>query len=230
MSWIDQKLTLYGRLESGSVAVEALMVEMGLDFDLVEVPKVEELHPKSGTKVPDWFLNINPMGGIPTIVFGDHRLDQPVPAAQVLTESSAMMLALGDTARAKSAGLFVPGPEDQARLSYLRWMSFFAASVYPNDLMYFYSDRWTNNSTANAEIKARAKIRQIQQMTLVQNYLGDRPFLLGAQISPLDFYAAMFCSWSWAWIEGGDFPKIHRYCETIFNRPKSKAIWEKHAG
>ena len=159
---------------------------------------------------------------------GDHSPDQPVPPDQVLTESSAMMLALGDTARARAAGLFVPGPEDQARLSYLRWMSFFAATVYPDDLAYFYNERWTSNSAANAEIKARAKNRLSHQITIVQKFLGDKPYLLGAQISPLDFYAAMLCSWSW--IDAGAFPKIHSYCDAIFNRPKSKDIWAKHNG
>ncbi|MDI9409715.1 MAG: glutathione S-transferase family protein [Candidatus Pacebacteria bacterium] len=226
MSWIDQKITLYSRIGSGAAAVEALMVEIGLPHTVVEVEKIEGLNPKSGTTVPDWFLNINPVGGVPAMVIGEHGRDKPVPADHVLTESSAMILALGDSAKARAAGFYVPPVDDLARLSYFRWIEFLAATVYNDDLMYFYNSRWTSNPAANAEIKERAKTRLTNEIIILQNYLGDRPYLLGTQISPLDFYAAMLCSWSW--IEEGKFPKIHSYCQRIFERPKSAAIWAKH--
>ena len=229
---LDQQITLYGRLETGSASVEALLVELGVKFTLVEVEKSATPNSQTHTFVPDWFVNVNPIGQIPALVVGAHDRNRRVSNDQLVTESGAIMTLIGDAALAsgKLAGtdLFVPELHDPKRNSYMRWMYFLAASTYNNSLMYFYSDRWGETASATDFVKARAKSILLEDTKLIESALAHQPYLLGDKCSPVDFYAAMLLSWSW--VEKGQFPELRPYCESVFNRPKSKAIWTKHNG
>lgn len=72
---------------------------------------------KAEHKTPD-FLRINPMGKVPTIVYGR----TPV------TETPAIAIFLADLFRAAN---LAPALDDEARGTYLRWMIFSTAAVEP---------------------------------------------------------------------------------------------------
>jgi glutathione S-transferase len=56
-----------------ALKVRFLLAELGLDYEIVEVPRPR---PR-----PDWYLELNPAGGVPTLVDGD----------LVLSESNAIL-------------------------------------------------------------------------------------------------------------------------------------------
>lgn len=67
-------LTLYSMPASGNaLKVRFLLAELGLAYETVEVPRPR---PR-----PDWYLELNPTGGVPTLVDGDF----------VLSESNAIL-------------------------------------------------------------------------------------------------------------------------------------------
>lgn len=67
-------LTLYSMPASGNaLKVRFLLAELGLAYETVEVPRPR---PR-----PDWYLELNPAGGVPTLVDGDF----------VLSESNAIL-------------------------------------------------------------------------------------------------------------------------------------------
>lgn len=69
--------TLYSRISSGSAAVEALFAELGVEFELREMPR------NSDGSTPETLLNVNPLGKIPVLRLPDNSL---------MTESAAMLI------------------------------------------------------------------------------------------------------------------------------------------
>src|SRR5262245_13020025 len=75
-------LTLYTMPASGNaLKVRFLLAELGLAYEPVEVPRPR---PR-----PDWYLELNPAGGVPTLVDGDF----------VLSESNAILRYLAQRER-----------------------------------------------------------------------------------------------------------------------------------
>jgi len=106
-------LTHYHAPRSRSTSILWLFEELGqppherIDLSLA----------KGDHKTP-WYMAINPMGKVPTIVHGE----------TVITESAAIALYLADLF--PQAGL-APAIGDTARGTYLRWMIFNQAAVEP---------------------------------------------------------------------------------------------------
>ena len=72
---------LYARPGAGSAAVEALLAECGIAFEIIDV-----LRGPDGT-VPQSYQQINPRAEVPTLVLSDNS---------IMTESAAMMIYLAD--------------------------------------------------------------------------------------------------------------------------------------
>ena len=105
-------LTLYGAAASGSVAVEAALTLLGLDYDLVEGATWAE------EAARDRVATSNPLRQIPTLV---------LPDGEVMTESGAILIYLADLDPA--AGL-APAPADPKRRQFLRWMLYVSSAIY----------------------------------------------------------------------------------------------------
>src|ERR1700756_1700010 len=96
-------LTLYGDLDSGNVyKVRLLLAQLGIAYRRVDTTQ------NRGEPANLEFRAINPMGKIPTIVFGDGRM---------LSEPGAILYPL-----AHDTALFPAHAWDQANV--LRWMFF----------------------------------------------------------------------------------------------------------
>ena len=107
-----QGLTVYGSAESGSVAVEAALTLLGIDYALVEGATWDEAAARERV------APINAMRQIPTLV---------LPGGEVLTESAAILIWLAD--RHPQARL-APAPQDTQRAQFLRWMVYVSAAIY----------------------------------------------------------------------------------------------------
>jgi glutathione S-transferase len=84
-------LKLYARPGAGSAAVEAILAECGVAFEIIDV-----LRGPDGF-VPQSYRQINPRAEVPTLVLPDNS---------IMTESAAMMIYLADLHPA--AGLALP--------------------------------------------------------------------------------------------------------------------------
>lgn len=203
--------TLYARENSGSVAVEALLAELGAEFRLESVQRLED------GSAPAPYLLINPRGEVPALRLLDDS---------VMTESAAIMIYLADLH--PEAGM-APSVDSQDRPKYLRWMLYFASSVYMADLRYFHSERYSTDATHAPFIKARAHEHMDRDFKIFADELGVGPFILGENFSAVDIYVAMLISW--APDLGHLFarhPNLKTYYKAVAARPLIAAIWKRN--
>src|SRR5690348_1637278 len=95
---------LYGRPGTGSVTIEAIL----------------ERSPDG--QVPEKLARLNPLGQVPVLC---------LPSGEVMTESAAMALYLGD--KHPEADL-APPPGSPGRAAYLRWLVYLATNTYMTGL------------------------------------------------------------------------------------------------
>ncbi len=194
---------LYARAGSGSAAVEALLAELGAPFELIDVPRNPD------KSIPDWFREINPRGEVPALM---------LPDGSTMTESAAMMIYLADCFPAKR---LAPDFDHPARAQYLRWMVYLAAGPYISDLRMFYPDRYSEDASHVAGIKAKAIVDLNRDFDVLAHGLGQGPYLLGTDFSAVDIYAALLISWS------DDIPKLlgrHANLKRLFGLVAARAL------
>lgn len=107
-------LTLYDASPSGNaLKVRFLLAELDLDFERIEVPLAR---PR-----PSWYLEVNPAGGIPTLVDDD----------LVLPESNAILRYLA--AREVRTDLYPEGLRERARVDRLldTWSTLVRPAIFP---------------------------------------------------------------------------------------------------
>lgn len=203
--------TLYSRPNSGSAAAEALLAELGVDYRLIEV-----LRQPDGA-FPKEFYAINPRGEVPVLRLLDDS---------IMTESAAIMIYLADLYPA--AGL-APALNSPQRPHYLRWMLYFASSVYMADLRLFYPERYSTDVTHGPAIKAKAIEHMDRDYALFASALGQGPFILGETFSAVDIYATMLVSWAPDLEElFARHPNIRLHYHAVAARPKIASVWLKN--
>jgi len=206
----DGMYKLYGATDSGSFAPQAVLEELGADYELITVALDEK-----GTRTPE-FLAINPLGQIPVLV---------LPDGTVMTESAAMVVYLADTA--PQAGL-LPAAGDTGRATALRWLFLLAANVYEADLRYYYAERYAGGPACAAEVKTAAQAHMRRTLDLVEAALDPGPFLLGERYSVVDPYLCMLGAWYPQQDELAALPRILRHRDAVRARPAVASIWDKH--
>lgn len=174
----ERPFILYGAAGSGSVAVEAALTLLGLEYQVVEAAPWGDAQAQAAAG------RYNPLGEVPTLV---------LPGGEVMTQSAAILIWLGD--RYAQAG-FSPRPEDRRRVSYLRWMSFVPGAVYWNYTVRDHPERWVSDPAAQIELKDAARRRIIEAWRAMEGELDPAPYLLGHSLSLLDVYVAVASRWT----------------------------------
>jgi glutathione S-transferase len=202
---------LYARRGAGSAAVEALLVLLGVSFDIVDVPRTE-----TGA-APAWYLALNPRGEIPAL---------QLPDGTVMTESAAMMIYLAD---AHGAAGLAPGLQTAERAQYLRWLVYMAAAPYASDLRLFYPERFSTDPSGAAAIKAKASLDLARDFEVFANEMGQGPFVLGDKMSAADLYVAMLLTWSddveTLFAKHG---KLKRLYDAVMGNAAVRKVWDRN--
>jgi glutathione S-transferase len=191
--------TIYTSPGTGAFAAEA-MLEAGKapwKRELVDTEKDE--HRSAG------YLAINPAAQIPALI---------LPDGQLMTESAAICLFLGD---AHKETKLAPQPDDPGRAAYLRWMVYLSASVYEADLRCYYSDRYTSDAKGADAVKSRAIEQMNASFAIIDEHLSRHEWLADQAMSAADIYLAMLASWH------PDIPSLKHAC------PRVAGVWEKVA-
>ena len=201
--------TLYARAGSGSAAPEAILAECGVEFRLIDVPR-------SGQAFKD-YLRINPLGKVPSLQLPDQNL---------MTESAAIVIYLADN---YSSAKLAPTLDSPLRQAYLRWILYFASSVYSNSLRYYYPARNSMDESAASGIKAKAVIDLDEDFSIFSNALGNGPYILDSVFSAADIYAAMLVSWAPdVSAVFSRHPNIKRHYDLVVVRPKINPVWKRN--
>ncbi len=166
-------MRLYAVPGWGSAIVEAMLALVGERCDIVDVEGFD----RPGA-AQERLAAVNPLRQVPTLELDD---------GEVLTETAAIALWLAE----RHAEL-APPRGTAAYRRFLRLLVWLVANVYPTFTYGDYPERWTP-SAPDALVAATDAHRERLYRWLEDQVAG--PYVLGAQPSALDCYAAVMIDW-----------------------------------
>jgi GST-like protein len=203
-----QPLKVYGAKTSGSVAVEAAMTLLGIPYEVIEAA------PWGAPEEKALLKTVNPLGQAPAVA---------LPSGEVMTESAAILIWLGDLK--PEAGL-APSPGDPVRPRYLRWMVYVPAAIYAMYLLKDDPTVWLNDPGAQDELRERAIERIKTCWKMMEASLNPSPWLLGDRFSLLDLYVTVVSRWTprRRWFAEA-CPRLDEVVRRVDAMPELKAFW-----
>jgi GST-like protein len=202
---------VWGRAGWGSAIVEAQLAWYGLPFTVEPVGDMLR-DPEARKKIED----INPLAQLPTVVMAD---------GTVMSESAAITLLLADMT---GKDTLVPGPKAVERASFLRWLVFIVANIYPT---FTYADvpaRFVEVEAAQAPfVKTLDAYRQKLWRQLDAAAAG--PWFLGERFSALDLFIAVMTRWGpkRPWFET-ETPKLYAIARRADALPELAEVWRRN--
>ncbi|WP_295988768.1 glutathione S-transferase family protein [uncultured Variovorax sp.] len=175
----EDRYTLYGAPGSGATPIHAALTLIGAQVETVDIA------PWEGDAERERVAGVNPMRQVPALV---------LPSGEVMTESAAILLWLGD--RYPEAEL-CPAPDDPLRARYLRWMVYLPAAIYSMFWVRDEPSRLVPDPAAQPAMLERTADRIAQCWQLMDSQIDEpAPYLLGEKISMLDLYVAVMSRWT----------------------------------
>ncbi|MCV6611352.1 MAG: glutathione S-transferase family protein [Amphritea sp.] len=204
-------IRVYGSLLSRARIVMAVLEQLELDYELVEVPT---LGPKS--RSPE-YRALNPTGKVPTLVDGD----------LVLWETQAILFYL-----ARKYGenkLWVDDIATEADL--YRWSLFVSNQIEAPALEMMLAVRLAKEDGADQAVIDKAASVVQRHLPVLESHLQDHPYLAGNKLTVADFHGAAVLSWpKLAGFDYTPYPAIARWLTAVLGLPAQKAIqrWQNN--
>jgi len=157
------------------MAPHFVLEEMQADFELMLVDrKTNGQHSKE-------YLSLNPIGRIPTLTEGD----------TVICESAAICLYLAER---NPKSKLVPEVGDPNRAKFLQWLMYLTNTLQTELMIYFYPEKYTTKDTET--VIANQEERLAQLLSLLDNELAGKNYLIGQSITICDYYLFMLAVWA----------------------------------
>jgi glutathione S-transferase len=162
--------TLYYSQGACSVATQVVLIELGQDYQLINVNSVEN------------FTNINPVGAVPALVENDI----------ILTEGAAIILHLLD----KHANNLL-ATEGSDRQQGVQDILFANATMHPAYGRLFFISQYIqgDNAKQDALNNAATLINKLWQVVEAKLEKGSGDFLGGKQVSAADIMLSVYSAW-----------------------------------
>ena len=203
--------TLYWEEMSGAIAPQAMFEEMGMDYEKTAVDMAAGEH-----QSPE-YLKINPTGQVPAL---------KLPGGQVIGESAAIVLLLGDK---HPHGNLVPSIGDTDRSAFLYWLLYLATSGYMTFGRYAHPERFTKDQDAIATVRLAAEEQVERLFDILEGVISGEPFFLARGYTALDIYLTMLTAWHSAREEMFKRnPKVAALCMAVENRPAYRRVMNDH--
>jgi GST-like protein len=203
---------LYGWKQTGSLAIEAALNEVGASFELRPIDTSQK------QQRTEAYRKINPRQQLPSLV---------LPDGSVMTEGAAMLQHIGDAFPERH---LIPKPGTSQRAQHDRWLFYFAVNVYEGELRKIRPRRYTVDEASSDAIRKSAEDYVARHYLLFEGQLGDGPYVFGPQFSMVDIYVWMLAQWlDIDWLRK-NCPKITRLSETVMDRPLVAPVHHKHFG
>lgn len=201
--------TLYGASSTASLVVHWLLLELGIEHELVLLD-FETREQKSPA-----YLALNPAGVVPTLVI----------EGQVLTEAAAIALYLGE--RHPEAAL-LPAAGTPARAEAYRWMFWCANTLQPAYRAWFYPEEPAGAAHVEAaRAQARGRLEAAWQR-MADHLQAHGPYVLGADPSVVDFMLVMLMRWSRNMPTPSDrWPVLKAYADGFKARPAFIEVYRR---
>ncbi|MBK6006005.1 glutathione S-transferase family protein [Ramlibacter ginsenosidimutans] len=189
-----------------------VLEELGVPYERVLVDRSQNRH-----KEPD-FLRLNPNGLLPVLTDGE----------LVLYETAAIVLHLCDT---HPQARLAPELGTAARAHFYKWLMWCTNTLQATLLIYFYPQRWVQESDAGAasqvQQKAQEKIAGMldQLDALLASHGG--PWILGGDYGALDAYVFTLCRWTrnFKGPKARDLPHLGPYLQRMAQRPAVQRVF-----
>lgn len=187
-------LKLYSNAQSRGLVIEWLLIELGAEFEKIELAYHTEMKSES-------YLKINPFGKVPTLVDGD----------VVIYEMPAICAYLADKFFDQR---LAPALDDPKRGLYFRWL-FFAAGPW---------DAATTDRALKVEVTDEQKMHigygnfQDTYTALIQGLEQAQPYLCGEQFTVADVFVGSMLFWQLKMAEIESHPAIEKYLNSIKSR------------
>lgn len=191
-------LKLYTNAQSRGLVIEWLLIELGAEFEKIELAYHTEMKSES-------YLKINPFGKVPTLVDGDI----------VIYEMAAICAYLAD--KFFDQGL-APALDDPKRGLYYRWL-FFAAGPW---------DAANSDRALKVEISDDQKMYigygnfQDTYTALIQGLEQAQPYLCGEQFTAADVFVGSMLFWQLKMAQIESHPAIEKYLDVVKSRKNLK--------
>lgn len=200
---------LYGGGITRSIAVETVMRELGLSYEVVEIDV------ESGRNREPDFLELNPAGYVPALV---------TPSGEVLHENAAIMLWLAESHGSEE---LAPAISDPVRGVFLSKLFYHTNDIQPALKRFFYPLRYAPAPDALAAVRAQAREAALERWRVLDDFLsGNGPFHLGDRFSLLDLHMAVWAAYGLE--SSGEvlerFPGVRRCFDLTVQRPKSGGL------
>lgn len=207
------KPILFGALGGGSAIVEAVLTLAGEPYELIAMEWGEFDAPDGN------FARINAMREIPALKLSDGTL---------LTESAAICLWLAD--RHPESAL-APIPSAAERASFLRWLVWLVASVYPTFTYGDHPERFVADTAGAEALRQATDDRRQALWRHMEASLPFDPWAMGGQMTLIDIYIAAMTRWRPRrdWFKE-HCPKLYAVAERVDALPELDAIWRKNFG
>lgn len=207
--------TLYGRRQTGSMAIEAALALAGADWRFHQTPRPTNEADHVALR------KVNPRGQVPILIH---------PDGTVITEGPAILLHLADAFPA--AGL-APAPGTSTRAWADRWLAFFHANVYEGMLRELAPARYTTDPAGAPAVAAAATDYVGRHFLIFEAEIASRPaqpFFCGAKPAVLDIYLWMLCFWMDADWLAANCPALAAHWHGMRTLPALAPIEAAHFG
>ncbi len=198
---------LYYAPGAASLVVHWLLIELDLPHELALVD-----FSKKQQKSAD-YLAINPNGVVPTLLIN----------GKPMYEAAAMAVLL---AEAKPEAGLIPATNSAKRGEFYQWMFHLANTLQPPFRLWWYPSEAAGE--ANSETaKAMAEERIHQVFANLDAHLSKNgPYMLGDQVSAVDFMLTMLMRWSRFMPKTAlDYPQLANLANLMRARPSWKALY-----
>ncbi len=200
---------LYYYPHNASMAPHFILNELAVDFKLTLVDR------KTDAQKSAEYLAINPAGRIPTLV--DNGL--------AIFESAAICLHLAEQ---HPRAQLVPALGESTRPKFFQWLMYLTNTLQAELMIYFYPENHTTNADQHSNIVTTQVQRIGEILTLLDNELKNKNYLVGEQFTVCDYYLLMLLMWC------DDFEKpptaynhLANYLKNLAKRPAVKRVAEK---
>ena len=206
-----EQMKLFGQPGWGSAIVELQLAWYGCDYDFAAVGDLFK-EPEARARLTD----INPLEQVPTLV---------MPDGAVMTESAAITLLLAEMAGSDS---LVPAPGSAQRATFLRWLVFIVANIYPT---YTYGDdpsRFVAVGEAQKPFLKSVDAYACRLYSQLEDVAGE-PWFLGERFSAIDIYLAVLTNWrpNPAWFEK-HAPRLFTAAQATSKLDVLHAVYERN--
>jgi len=197
---------LFGTKMTGTCAIHAMLAELAVPFEQIEVTT------KEGQHLTEDYSKVNPRQQVPSLM---------LPEGPVVTEGPAILMHLADAH--PEAGLAPrPGTSDRSQIN--RWLLFFAVNVYEGELRKLFGSRYTKDPDGGQAVQTAASEYVDRHYLIFEAALADGPYFLGERFSILDIYVWMLAQWmNRGWLKD-NCPKVVGLADAVKARPKIEPI------